>query len=147
MKLKQLIRLLKAAQQAPAAGTLPIDLGAAPADPALPARRKRSATQGLPVSPAPADPEAVASRPAAPARTAGPRATGAIHSATLSSPRLRRVLKVLSDGQEHSTLDLIQRAQVCAVNTIMSELRAAGIPIPRPRRVGGVYYWRLRDGS
>ncbi len=47
-----------------------------------------------------------------------------------TSPRLRRALKVL---REHpagvTTRQLIQRANVCAVNSIISELRANGVKI------------------
>ena len=50
-----------------------------------------------------------------------------MHAARLDrSDRLRRVLDVLEDGQEHSTLDLVMLARVCAVNSIVSELRMNG---------------------
>ena len=50
-----------------------------------------------------------------------------MHAATLGkSPRLRRVLAVLCDGREHSTRDLVIEANVCAVNSIIAELRANG---------------------
>ena len=53
-----------------------------------------------------------------------------MHAAKLSgSPRLRRVLAVLLDGKEHSTRDLVVAAEVCAVNSIVAELRANGIAI------------------
>lgn len=59
-----------------------------------------------------------------------------------SSKRLQRVLSVLSDCEEHSTMDLISRAHVCAVNSIVSELRANGIAVAC-RRDRGVWYYRL----
>ena len=59
------------------------------------------------------------------------------------SRRLMRVLGVLSDGREHSTLDLIANAQVCAVNSCVSELRVAGHDIPCERR-GDTWFYRLR---
>ena len=43
-----------------------------------------------------------------------------------TSERLQRVDKFLSDRRPHSTLDIIQGAGVCAVNSIISELRASG---------------------
>lgn len=42
------------------------------------------------------------------------------------SARLQRVLAVLSDGKEHSTLEIVQRAGVCAVNSCVAELRHGG---------------------
>lgn len=60
------------------------------------------------------------------------------------SRRLLRVLGVLSDGQEHSTLALMTNAQVCAVSACISELRAAGHLIDCQRR-GGVWFYRLRQ--
>lgn len=58
------------------------------------------------------------------------------------SRRLLRVLGVLSDGQEHTTLDLMTRAQVCAVSACISELRAAGHVIDCERR-GPHWFYRL----
>ena len=47
-----------------------------------------------------------------------------MHAARLAdSPRLQRVLEVLSDGREHSTLEISQQARVCAVNSCIAELR------------------------
>ena len=45
------------------------------------------------------------------------------------SPRLQRVRRLLSDGQEYSTRDIVIGAHVCAVNSIISELRANGLDI------------------
>ncbi len=54
----------------------------------------------------------------------------AIHAARIEeSDRLRRVLGLLSDGNWHGTWDISQAAKVCAVNTIITELRANGIRI------------------
>ena len=53
-----------------------------------------------------------------------------LHAARLgSSDRLRRVLAVLEDGGEHSTLEIARRAGVCAVNSIAAELRANGVGV------------------
>jgi hypothetical protein len=66
-----------------------------------------------------------------------------IHAANPDkSRRLLRVLGVLSDRQEHSTLDLITQAQVCAVSACVSELRSAGHKIECKRR-GDVWHYRL----
>lgn len=66
-----------------------------------------------------------------------------MHAARLTrSERLRRVLAVLQDGEEHSTRDLIAAAHVCAVNSIVAELRANGATIGCERR-GDVWYYRL----
>ena len=50
-----------------------------------------------------------------------------MHAARLDrSPRLQRVHALLSDGVERSTLDISKRANVCAVNSCIAELRANG---------------------
>ena len=50
-----------------------------------------------------------------------------MHAAHIDrSERLQRVEALLSDGAEHSTLDIVTGARVCAVNSIISELRANG---------------------
>jgi len=55
---------------------------------------------------------------------------GTIHRARLArSPRLQRVLKLLSDGRAHTTWEIIIQARVCAVNSCVAELRANGIPV------------------
>lgn len=61
-----------------------------------------------------------------------------------SSQRLQRVLNVLADGQEHSTLDIIGQAKVCAVSAIVSELRANGVAIVCKRH-GNI--WNYKIGS
>lgn len=70
-----------------------------------------------------------------------------MHAARLArSERLRRVLVLLEDRKEHSTLDIIQRANVCAVNSIISELRANGSDINCERR-GDVWYYKFINHS
>ena len=66
-----------------------------------------------------------------------------MNAATLSrSERLQRVDKFLSDGLWHSTMEIIHGANVCAVNSIASELRVNGRHIiTRCRK--GVYYYRM----
>ena len=51
------------------------------------------------------------------------------HARLSASPRLQRVHDLLKQGGEHSTLELSIRAGVCAVNSIVSELRAQGADI------------------
>ena len=49
----------------------------------------------------------------------------AFHYAKIeNSPRLQRTLTLLSDGQWHTTRGIIKIADVCAVNSIISELRS-----------------------
>lgn len=59
-----------------------------------------------------------------------------MHAAMVeASERLQRVLRLLEDGQWHSTLDVMIGAGVCAVNSCIAELRANGYAIAC-RRVG-----------
>lgn len=52
-----------------------------------------------------------------------------MHAAGLSSPRLQRVLRLLSDGRPHTTRAIVRRARVMAVNACISELRHHGAEI------------------
>lgn len=54
--------------------------------------------------------------------------------------RLQRVLAVLMDKKRHSTRDLIRKANVCAVNSIISELRANGVQIECKREKNLWFY-------
>lgn len=59
-----------------------------------------------------------------------------MHYARLEkSPRLQRLLAVLQNGYWHSTRELILRANICAVNSTIAELRANGFEI-ECRQVG-----------
>ena len=73
-----------------------------------------------------------------------------MHAASLErSARLRRVRDLLADGREHSTLDIVREAQVCAVNSIVAELRANGLDITcrqERRREGTVWLYRMATG-
>ena len=63
------------------------------------------------------------------------------------SGRLMRTLRELADGREHTTRELIEAADVCAVNSIAAELRANGIKVAC-RCIGrGHYAYRLGDGG
>lgn len=66
-----------------------------------------------------------------------------MHAAQLAnSDRLQRVLDVLVDGKEHTTMDLVLEAGVCAVNSIVAELRANGYSIDCQRR-GDCWFYQL----
>jgi hypothetical protein len=70
-----------------------------------------------------------------------------MHYAKISkSKRLQRTLRVLSDGQEHSTRDIIRAADVCAVNSVISEIRRNGIPV-RSCVKGGIWFYRIGEGK
>jgi len=67
------------------------------------------------------------------------------HAAQLkTSDRLQRVDRLLADGREYSTLEIIALCQVVAVNSIISELRANGRAIAC-RQAGGRWYYRRDD--
>ena len=69
------------------------------------------------------------------------KSTGAIHAAKLDNPRLQRMLRLLKRGGRYSTRQVIRKADVCAVNSIKSELKTHGIPV-QCKRKGGVWeYW------
>lgn len=52
-----------------------------------------------------------------------------MHAAPLTSPRLQRVLAVLSDGKPHTTRAIVRKGRVMAVNACISELRHHGAVI------------------
>ena len=52
-----------------------------------------------------------------------------IRAAALTSPRLQRVLALLSDGRPYTTRDIVRKARVMAVNACISELRHHGAEI------------------
>lgn len=61
-----------------------------------------------------------------------------------SSDRLKRVLRLMSDGRERSTMEIIHGADVCAVNSIIAELRANGIGI-KCRREGAKWLYQIKN--
>lgn len=67
-----------------------------------------------------------------------------MHNAKLSkSDRLQRVFNLLLDGKTHTTRDIIRKASVCAVNSIVAELRVNGVNISC-KREGSVWrYWLM----
>ena len=73
-----------------------------------------------------------------------------MHAARVErSERLQRVLLLLADGKPRTTWEIISEARVCAVNSIISELRANGFEIEcRPKKGGkGIYEYRLLGGA
>lgn len=64
------------------------------------------------------------------------------HAKINKSPRLKRVLDYLSDGNPHSTLEIVVNANVCAVNSCISELRCNGYDI-KCQREGDVWRYQL----
>jgi len=66
-----------------------------------------------------------------------------MHAANIKkSDRLKRVASLLRDRKEYTTMDIIKGAGVCAVNSIISELRANGWEIDCTRRMD-VWYYKL----
>lgn len=69
-----------------------------------------------------------------------------MHAAKLDkSDRLRRVASLLKRHKKPlSTRDIIEKANVCAINSIISELRCNGYDI-KCHRTGSVwYYWMVK---
>ena len=72
---------------------------------------------------------------------------GGIHAAAVArSPRLQRVLRVLSDGRWHSTLAIQTLASTVATSTCVAELRACGhaVECRRRARPDGSPVWEYR---
>lgn len=69
-----------------------------------------------------------------------------MHCASLErSPRLQRVLDLLLDGAERSTLEIVAGARVCAVNSCIAELRENGFAIDcRQSSDSGERVWLYR---
>jgi hypothetical protein len=60
-----------------------------------------------------------------------------------NSPRLQRVLRVLKKHKRLTTLDIIKKAQVCAVNSAIAELRENGFTIDCTRK-GDIWSYTLK---
>lgn len=70
-----------------------------------------------------------------------------MNAAKMSSKRLQRVARVLSDMRSHSTLAIAIHANACAVNSCVAELRQLGWDIDckkRMTRTGFVWYYTAR---
>jgi len=59
-----------------------------------------------------------------------------------TSKRLKRLFRFLKDGKEHTTLEIVQGARVCAVNSAVAELRANGVDVACNRQ-GAVWSYRM----
>jgi len=59
------------------------------------------------------------------------------------SERLQRVVKFISDGKEHTTLDIANGAKIMAVSAAISELRQQNFVIDCERR-GNKWFYRMR---
>ena len=75
-----------------------------------------------------------------------------MHAASLTrSLRLQRVAAFLADGQDHSTMEIVIGARVCAVNSIVAELRANGLDISCRQIVSGAgertWLYQLNNGG
>ncbi len=57
------------------------------------------------------------------------RSYGHIKAATLASPRLQRVLRLMRDGRTYTTREVVRKARVVAVSACMAELRHHGAEI------------------
>lgn len=74
-----------------------------------------------------------------------------MHAAPLTSPRLQGVLRVLADGKEHTTRDIVRRAKVMAVSACVAELRTHGADIVCRQEMRGeppirVWLYRMIEG-
>tara|TARA_R110002020_G_scaffold157241_12_gene339863 strand:- start:1868 stop:2101 length:234 start_codon:yes stop_codon:yes gene_type:complete len=72
-----------------------------------------------------------------------------MHAASLLSPRLVRVRRLLADGKPHTTREIVRRAEVMAVNACVAELRQHGAVITcEQRRVNGArrFYYTMTKG-
>lgn len=71
------------------------------------------------------------------------------HPALKRSSRLRRVYRLLADGDEHSTLEIVTQARVLAVNSAANDLRKRGIGVTcrrtKTREGHTIYLYRLAD--
>lgn len=66
-----------------------------------------------------------------------------VNSAQLeNSQRLQRTIAVLEDGREHTTLNIIANAKICAVNSAVAELRDNGFDIKCQRR-GDLWFYKM----
>ena len=72
-----------------------------------------------------------------------------MHAATLTSPRLQRVLILLSDGRAHTTRAIVRKARVMAVSACVAELRWHGAEIACVRQMLNdrwVFYYTMTKG-
>ena len=70
------------------------------------------------------------------------------HARVGNSPRLKKLVAVLSDLEWHSTAELTHRCHNYAVGTSVSELRSNGIAVTtrRVKMASGERWWEYRLG-
>lgn len=69
---------------------------------------------------------------------------GTIHYAKLhNSPRLQRLHALLKGGTAYTTLEIMRKAKICAVNSAVCELRRNGFDIDCKALGIGVYSYRM----
>lgn len=77
-----------------------------------------------------------------------PRQSTSNYARIDASERLQRVLALISDGRWHSTREIVMAADVCAVNSIIHELRCNGYDVASRCAGKGRYeYMLLTDGQ
>jgi hypothetical protein len=73
---------------------------------------------------------------------------GHIHAAGLHTPRLQKVLRLLSDGRPHTTREISRKTGAMAINAVVGELRHHGAEItcvqsPAPTGKGRWFYYTM----
>ena len=67
-----------------------------------------------------------------------------MHARNLKTNKiLQRVHKLLSDGRQYSTRDIVHKANVCDVGSIVRELRENDVPVSKAKKIGKYFYYRL----
>lgn len=59
-----------------------------------------------------------------------------------NSERLQRALKLLKKGGRYTTRQIIRKAHVCAVNSVIDEIRENGYNVPC-KREKNIWYYEL----
>lgn len=61
-----------------------------------------------------------------------------------TSERLQRIMLVLKDGKPHTTLEIQNKARVCAVGAAMQEIKAGGYRVECSRRKDRAFEYVLK---
>ncbi|MFA8441565.1 hypothetical protein [Yoonia sp.] len=72
-----------------------------------------------------------------------------MHAASLRSPRLQRLLKVLKDGHPHSTREIARKSHILAISACVAELRQHGADIICERKKVDdrfVFFYTMLEG-
>lgn len=73
--------------------------------------------------------------------------TGIHYAKLANSPRLQRLYALLMNGTEYTTLEIMQKAKICAVNSAITELRRNGFDIDCKMVARGVYSYQLKGAT